>query len=113
MAIYKLTLTEDQAQIVATACEFFARVKMGQFREIVWHCAENHCPRSPGAAEQAWLELRKQLYPDLDGAGHSYGIGKYADADKAFGVYEVIRHAMGDRREPFSYYPLPEIEKGR
>lgn len=34
MAKYILDLTEEQAKTVAQACEFFARIKMGQFNEI-------------------------------------------------------------------------------
>lgn len=106
-----LTLTDEQAQIVSKACEFFARVKIGQFGEIVWHCAEKHCPDNPEAAKNAWLELRKQLYPDLHGEGHSYGVGKFEEADKAFDVHQVIRYAMGDKREPWSNYELPLCKK--
>jgi hypothetical protein len=32
----KLTLTDEQARNLANACEFYARVKMGQFKEITW-----------------------------------------------------------------------------
>lgn len=34
MAKYTLELNEVQAQTVSQACEFFARIKMGQFDEI-------------------------------------------------------------------------------
>ena len=34
MAKYILDLTEEQAKTVALACEFFVRIKMGQFDEI-------------------------------------------------------------------------------
>ena len=33
----QLTLTEEQAKIVSTACEFYARVRMGQFDRIIDH----------------------------------------------------------------------------
>lgn len=107
-AKYILQLNEQQAKIVSTACEFFARVKMGQFGEIVWHTADKHCPENPAAAEQAWLELRKQIYPDLQGVGHSYGIGKFPDADTAYDVHQALRFAMGGK-EPFSYNELPTV----
>lgn len=106
----KLELTEEEARLVGRACEFFARVKMGQFGEIVWHTANKHCPEDPAAAEQAWLELRKQIYPDLQGVGHSYGIGKFEDADKVFDVHQVIRYALGGP-VPFSYHKLPKCTK--
>lgn len=112
----KLTLTDEQAKIVSAACELYARIRMGQFKEIVWHTLDFHlagdefCDRRD-EAERLLLEARKQIYPDLHGHGHSYGMGKFDDADKAFDVHQVIRYAFGDGRTPFSYYDLPKIEK--
>lgn len=112
----RLTMTEEQAKIVSIACEFYARVRMGQFNEIVWNMLDikipsgEYCERRE-RAEQLLLEARKQLYPDLHGAGHSYGIGKFIDADMAFDVHQVIRHEMGDERPPFSYHSLPICER--
>lgn len=103
----ELRLTEEQANIVSSACEFYARIQMGQFQEIGYTC-----PKMPGAlgydeVTAAWLALRKCIYPELKGPGHSYGIGKFDTADKAYDVHQVIRYVMGDKREPFSYCQLP------
>ena len=112
----KLTLTDEQAKIVSIACEFYARVRMGQFNEVVWHTldmalpSDNYCERRE-SAEQFLYEARKYLYPELHGPGHSYGIGKFEDADKAFDVHQVIRYAFGDERKPFSYHELPGCER--
>lgn len=113
----QLTLTDEQAYVVARACEFFARIKLGQFSEITWELLS---PKGmPGdeydarreEAERLLFAARKQIYPALLGPGHSYGIGKFKDADQAFDVYQVIRPYFGDDRIPFSYYPLPKCEK--
>lgn len=106
----QLTLTEQQARIVGLACEFYARIRMGQFQEIVFYCAEKHYPKDWQETEQAWLEFRKHIYPDLCGSGHSYGIGKFEDADRAFDVHQVIRHVLHGI-QPFSYYDLPKCER--
>lgn len=107
----QLTMSEETAQIVAKACEFYARVRVGQFGEIIWNCAEHHCVDDRDAAEKAWLEFRKHIYPDLHGIGHSYGIGKFEDADRAFDVYQVMRHEFGDERPPFTFLDeLPKCE---
>lgn len=109
-------MTDEQAQTVATACEFYARIRMGQFQEIYWKCLEvknidDYCVRRD-KAEEFLLSARSQIYPDLSPSfGHSYGIGKFKDADLSFNVYQVIRRAFGDERPPFSYYELPKIEK--
>lgn len=112
----ELLLTEEQANIVASACELYARIRMGQFNEIVWHTldmkipSDEYCPRRD-EAERLLMEARKQIYPDLYGIGHSYGIGKFEDADKAFDVYQVIRYLNGDPRSPFSYHELPKCRR--
>lgn len=108
----ELTLTTEQARVVAQACEFFARIKMGQFDEIPHLLLANvtgdeFCRRRE-ATEKLLLEVRKYIYPDLFGIGHSYGLGKFQDADRAFDVYQVLRYALGDPRTPFSFdEPLP------
>ena len=105
----KLTLTDEMAKIVAEACEFYARIRMGQFQEIIYKTlemnelgADDYCLRRD-AAEKFLFEARKFLYPELYGRGHSYGVGKFDDADIAFDVYQVIRKEFGDPRGFFSF----------
>ena len=109
-----LKLTEEQAQIVSKACEFFARIRIGQFMEIVYNCLDvkqEHYSEKREALSRVLLHAREFTHPDLERTfGHSYGMGKYEDADRAFDVHQVIRHALGDDREPFSYYDLPKCE---
>ena len=110
----KLTLTDEQAEIVSKACEFFARIKVGQFSEITWNMlarGSDDYLYKRNNAEKYLLEARKFIYPELHDAGHSYGIGKFKDADMSFDVYQVIRYAMGDDRKPFSYRELPKCEQ--
>lgn len=117
MAKYTLELNEEQAITVSQACEFFARIKMGQFDEIPFLLladelsGADYCSRRD-IANKYLLEARKAIYPELHGIGHSYGVGKFADADRAFDVYQVLRHALGDPREPFQLgEPLPSCTK--
>lgn len=108
--VFTLEMNEEQARVLMTACEFYARIKMGQFGEIAWHCAKTHCPDDPQAVEEAWLALRKLLFPNLHGVGHSYGIGFDQNADAAFDFYQVIRKEFGDPRGVFSYsQDLPKL----
>lgn len=106
MKKYSLELTEEQAKIAAQACEFFARIRMGQFQEIPYLCLSGeiyggeYCIRR-NIAEKHLLEARKSIYPELNGIGHSYGVGKFQDADRAFDIYQVLRYALGDAREPY------------
>lgn len=114
---YELELTKEQLQILSTACEFYARIRMGQFNQILWHCLnwndnaiDNLCNRRD-EAEKLLLEARKHIYPELYGVGHSYGVGKFKDADMAFDIYQVARNHLGDSRPPFSYHELPKIKE--
>lgn len=108
-----VTLSGDQAELVSGVCEFYARMKMGQFKEIIWYFldmklpSDDYCERRD-EAEQLLLKARESIYPDLHGIGHSYGIGKFEDADKVYAVHQAIRYAKGHWREPFSYYPVPK-----
>ena len=115
MNVVRLELTDEQASVVATACESYARVRMGQFQEIYRKClsvkdVDDYCVRRDNA-ERELLNARKYIYPDLHGLGHSYGIGKFKDADQAFDIYQVIRVLFGDERPPFSFWELPKAER--
>jgi len=112
---YLLKLNEEQAKICAMACEFYARIKMGQFNEISYRMmlgqeGDDWFYRRD-IAECCLAAAKKAIYPELGGAGHSYGIGKFEDADMSFDIYQVLREKFPyDGREPFSYGDLPECE---
>ena len=63
----ELTLTTEQAEIVSRACEFYARIKMGQFDEIPYLCLPiglpggEYCGRRQ-AADKVLLQARKYIY---------------------------------------------------
>ena len=110
---FNLLLTEEQARIISQACEFYARIKMGQFGEIPYLCLSNDLSgedyyQRRTEAEEKLLDARKVIYPALHGAGHSYGLGKFLDADRAYDVHQVLRYALGDKRTPTTFgEPLP------
>lgn len=110
----QITLTDKQAKLLGHACEFYARVFMGQFTEIPVELlsfainSDEYCERRD-KADELLLEARKYIYPELCGRGHSYGIGKFENADKVWDVYQAIRVVFGDKRGSFSYYKLPEV----
>ena len=104
-----LMLTEAQAKVVSRACEFYCRIYLGQFDEIPYELmlhqdmSDNWCKRRD-EAEKKLLEARHFIYPELYGIGHSYGVGKFEVADKAWNVYQVLRYALGDGRKPYAFY---------
>ena len=105
-----LTLTEDQAAIVSRACEFYCRIFLGQFQEIPFELmfrqsmADGEWCYRREMAEEKLIEARKFIYPDLCGVGHSYGVGKFPNADMAWNTYQVLRHALGDERRPIALF---------
>ena len=113
-----LILTENQAAIVSRACEFYCRIYNGQFQEIPFELmlhqdmADGEWCYRREMAEQKLLEARRYIYPDLYGAGHSYGVGKFKVADTAWNAYQVLRYALGDERKPISLFgeKLPECQ---
>lgn len=111
----QLTLTETQARVLMRACEFYARIVMGQFQEITPELldisipTDDYCERR-NIADELLFKAREQIYPELHGRGHSYGVGRFEHADRAFDVYQVVRALFGDRRGTFSYYDLPEAK---
>lgn len=114
----QLTLTDEQAKVVSDACEFYARIRVGQFNEIVLNremqqsiSDRNYLDRVE-TVKQLLMTARALVYPDLGTyAGSSYGIGKYPDADTAFNVHQVLRYELGDSREPFGNEDMPKCKK--
>lgn len=117
-----LELDEEQARIVADACEFYARILVGQFGEIIYRTLDKQLPVSDycdrrEAAQCELFKAREYIYPDLHGVGHSYGLGKFVDADKSFDVYQVLRQVLHPAvfSSPYSMYKLPkcyEVDEG-
>lgn len=102
----QLTMSEETARVVSIACEFYARVRLGQYKELTWNFMEGKpdaewCERRE-RAEDHLLAARREIMPELRGWGHSYGMGKFEDADRAFDVHQVLRSQFGDDRTPFT-----------
>ena len=112
----QLTMSEETARVVSIACEFYARMRFGQYKELTWNFMEGKpdaewCERRE-RAEDHLLAARKEIMPELLGWGHSYGIGKFEDADRAFDVHQVLRVQFGDDRTPFTCLgELPKCER--
>ncbi len=109
MKMYNLTITEDQARALQKACEFLARIKIGQVAEVVDHLPlisgniNNRCDMIDG------LEFLLKPMCGL-GKNSSYGVGKFEDADILFDLYEVIRHRLSwDKAVADGLAPAPDV----
>lgn len=112
----ELKLTDEQALQVMIACEFFARVRCGQFQEIANHTLDikeniNECIARQKKANDYLMKAREELMPELTSSNQHYGVGKYKDADVSYDVYQAIRKVFGDPRTPFTYYEIPECKR--
>ena len=126
---YLLYMDKETAATVALACEFYARVKFGQFNEIqhltVWPNGDNDPTFGDRlqACEEALNAAKKAAYPELSGPGHSYGVGRFRDADTAWNAYQAIRYMHAWHEHPeggttinfspprrFSDAPMPRCE---
>lgn len=66
MAKYTLELNEEQARTVAQACEFFARIKMGQFQEIPYLLLSNELSGADYCSKAQYPERAARIEGDED-----------------------------------------------
>lgn len=101
---YVLEMNEQQAKILQVALEFYARVRNGQWSEIPRICLDIKDKNWHEKMEDSTLFLegaRKTVYPDLmKSMAHSYGVGKFPDADMAWELYTTVRHCMAWAKNP-------------
>lgn len=102
---YTLIMTQDQALNLSKACEFYSRVMMGQFGEIAFQTMMPHigkpdfCERRE-QMQNLLYQARRFAFPELTGPGHSYGVGHSVTSDRAWEVYQVLRHAIAWTNHP-------------
>lgn len=101
---YKLLLNEEQARVVARACELYCRLHIGQMDEIshellLKETREDICQRRT-EADNLLLRLKKLFFPTLQGHGHSYGVGHDSLADRAWNVYIALRYRISWHEHP-------------
>ena len=101
---YILSLDEEQANLLSHACDFYARMRMGQWQELVSECLEfntNDFCEQRDRMEQLLLEVRAEAMPELMACfSHSYGVGKFHDADLVWEIYEVLRNRIAWTNNP-------------
>jgi hypothetical protein len=100
MTTIKITLTVDQARILRDAIDLMHRLRLGQVHEIarVWPFKgtwdENRSRRE--AVDVACTYIKRVVFPELDGPGHSYGVGSDLgkDVSRMYELYKVLDHAL-------------------
>ena len=102
---YRLTLSEDHLHAILKGTEFFERIAMGQFREIL----DVVDPRfkipikDREAAEQLFTIARRYLMPDLKHDNAYWSIHSKEIPDSAricYDFLQVVRHRLSWDRHP-------------
>lgn len=101
-------MSREQALIAENACELYARLKLGQFREITWHMLNMKTDDSTffwtrRDIANDLLELAaKYIYPPRnDGSGYVVSSAeKDEDFNRAWDVYTALRHARAWHDNP-------------
>ena len=104
MTRYTLDMNEEQACMVSRALELYARLRCGQWDELIELCVprsrEDFCIKRDFLMP-ALMDARCIAFPELTKSrGHSYGVGSFEDADLAWEVYEVLRNKIAWTRHP-------------
>ncbi len=101
---YILEVSESQARTLCRALEFTGRMRIGQWKELIGLCldvgdVDEFCRRRDEL--EVILENARQIaYPELSRFEHSYGIGKFRDANQCWDLYEVIRNCLAWTNHP-------------
>lgn len=111
---YTLVLNERQAKLLDAACEFYARMSMGQWCESLMQACvdlrrDDYCDVRD-AMEPLLLQARRLVWPELQGIGHSWGVGKFEHADIVWEIHEVLRNKIAWTENPeggmgINFYP--------
>jgi len=116
MTKYRLEMTEEQARMMIAALDFWMRMRMGQFGELI----DLVMPVSPDGnvddylqkkecAEQVLLCVRNLLMPDLRGMNSlfgSYSVYKLPETERAFDLLKSIRSCIAWHNNPDGGYEV-------
>ena len=101
---YVLEMSAEQAKMTSKALELYARLRIGQWRELDYLCLDlsddDYCEKRDELVSRL-LAARAVAYPELGRSeGRSYGIGMFPDADLAWELHEVLRHRIAWTEHP-------------
>jgi len=124
---YRLELTEEQAVLVKKALDFYSRIHIGQFGEILnlFRFKDRESERLLYPKAKETVDYLKHLLTGLDSSA-SYGVFSleaHEDCRRAFDIVQVIRNKIAfeknpeggcqvdfDTPEQLSDWPLPGVE---
>ena len=84
---YNLTLNENQIKVVLTALDFYSRISIGQLNFLKEFISDS-------ASEETLVKLQKEMFPELTGLNHSYGIAGKQTSEGAKVSYDIYKKMM-------------------
>lgn len=108
---YELNLTEEEATVVLQAMEFFVRIRIGQWRELIELClpmtninddrsVEEYLEKQE-SIEIFLMAARKIVMPELPKDLHgSYGVYNHKDTTILWEIYQTLRRTRAFHRNP-------------
>lgn len=105
---YVLEMDEEQARITIAALDFWMRMKLGQWKELIELCmsladcesVEKYLERGE-KAEKFLLQARKEIMPELsDSLYHSHGVYNSRDTTQGFNILRAVRSCIAWHRNP-------------
>ncbi len=97
-------LSEDEARMFSRMMELYARLRMGQWRELVDLCVsltEDRYANIRDTVRPLLVEARQVVYPVLFASdAANYGVSRFDDADYAWELHEVIRYCLALTKHP-------------
>lgn len=111
----RLTLTNEQAKVVAGACYLYGNIRRGLFLEILrttFRGTESgHGSNRQAEARRHLMAARDQIFPELANTEGGFPDGKFPAADLALEIRNVIAGAISTTNaEQSGRYPLLKCE---
>ena len=102
---YCLTMNEEQARTIIAACDFWIRMRIGQWDELINLCTEyeqgkevEYRHRREVLADRLF-EARQIAMPELT-RNASYGVFKFPQTERAYNLLKAVRSAIAWHNKP-------------
>ena len=90
---YTIEVTKAQAEVISTACELFARLRMGQFYDIVWKVFPDRMSEVNLSEIEKHLEVAGKLLRNK-GSHESNDSERTEKSRRAWDLHQVIRYRL-------------------
>ncbi len=109
---YNLTLNEEQIKAVMESLDFYSRISIGQLQHLKY--------LKNGASEDTLILLQKEMFPDLTGLNHSWGIHNIKVPESVRICYDIYKQihfiwnpigVYANKPNPISKQCLPKFVK--